>query len=167
MITIQIPGREAPYEIHAVAVDYNGTIACDGLLLEGVAQRVRALVDAGVEVHVLTADTFGTVQEQCAGLGAVVKPFAHEGAAARKEEIVRGLATAAGREPGEGSGVCAIGNGFNDVQMFDAADLRICVQHAEGAFAGLLGHADVVVTSPCDAFDLLLRPNRLRATLRN
>ena len=26
--------------------------------------------------------------------------------------------------------------------------------------------ADVVVTSPLDAFDLLLNPNRLRATLR-
>lgn len=167
MISIEIPGRERPFEIFAVAVDYNGTIARDGVLVRGVAERVRALADAGVEVHILTADTYGTVEAQCAGLGAVVKPFAHAGAAVCKEEIVRGLAAAAGREPGEGSGICAIGNGFNDGLMFQASDLRICVIDAEGAWPGLFVNADVVVTSPTDAFDLLLKPNRLRATLRN
>ena len=167
MITIGIPGRERPYEIRAVAVDFNGTIARDGVLIDGVAERVRTLVAAGVEVHVLTADTYGTVEAQCAGLGVKVRPFAHAGAAVCKEEIVRGLAAAAGCEPGAGSGICAIGNGFNDVQMFDAAELRICVLEAEGAYAGLFAHADVVVRDACDAFDLLLRPDRLRATLRN
>lgn len=167
MISIEIPGREQPFRIWAVAVDYNGTIACDGMLIEGVADRVRALVDAGVEVHVLTADTYGTVEAQCAGLGAQVRPFAHAGAAVCKEEIVRGLAAAAGCEPGAGSGICAMGNGFNDMPMFQAADLRICVLDAEGAHPGLLAHADVVARGACEALDLVLKPNRLRATLRN
>ncbi|MBR3257529.1 MAG: ATPase P [Eggerthellaceae bacterium] len=166
-MTIEIPGRAAAFEIRAVAVDFNGTIARDGVLIDGVAERMRALAAAGVEGHVLTADTYGTGEAPCAGLGAVVRPFAHAGAAECKEEIVRGLAAEAGCEPGVGSGICAIGNGFNDVQMFDAADLRICVLEAEGAYAGLLAHADVVVRDARDAFDLLLCPNRLRATLRN
>ena len=167
MITIEIPGRATAFEIRVVAVDFNGTIARDGVLIDGVAERMQALVAAGVEVCVLTADTYGTVQAQCEGLGVVVRPFAHAGAAVCKEEIVRGLVATAGCEPGPGSGICAIGNGFNDVQMFDMADLRICVLEAEGAYAGLFAHADVVVRDACDAFDLLLCPNRLRATLRN
>ena len=167
MIRIEVPGRERAFEISAVAVDFNGTIARDGELIDGVAERMRALADAGVEVHVLTADTYGTVEAQCAGLGARVRTFAHAGAGACKEEIVRELAAVAGREPGAGSGVCAIGNGFNDAAMFQAADLRICVIDAEGAWPGLFAVSDVAVTSPVDAFDLLLRPNRLRATLRS
>lgn len=51
--------------------------------------------------------------------------------------------------------------------MFDAAELAVAVLGREGMCAQLLAHADVLVTSPEDALDLLLKVNRLRATLRN
>ena len=156
MIEIQIPGREAPLCIKSLALDYNGTIARDGILLPEAAERIRKLTEK-VEVYVLTADTYGTVQQQCAGLGVTIKPFPHAGAALCKEEIVRDL----------GDGVCAVGNGFNDIRMFDLAALSIAVLEKEGMCAALLAHADVLVTSPADALDLLLQPDRLRATLRN
>ena len=156
MIEIRIPGREAPLRITSVVLDYNGTIARDGLLLAGAADRIRRLAEQ-TEINVLTADTYGTVQQQCEGLGVTVRTFPREGAAACKAEIVRSL----------GGGVFAVGNGFNDIPMFDEADMAVAVLEKEGLCAALLSHADVLVTSPEDALDLLLQPDRLRATLRS
>ena len=156
MIEIEIPGREEKLRIASVVLDYNGTIARDGLLLEGAAERIRALAGKAA-VYVLTADTYGTVERQCEGLGVTVRTFPRAGAARCKEEIVRSL----------GGGVFAVGNGLNDIQMFDAVDLAVAVLEREGLCAALLPHADVLVSSPEDALDLLLRPDRLRATLRS
>lgn len=63
-------------------------------------------------------------------------------------------------------GILCIGNGFNDIQMLDAAALRVAVLEWEGLRPALLPHADVLVSSVLDALDLLILPNRLRATLR-
>ena len=154
-MAIEIPGREA-LEIFHVVLDYNGTIAVDGTLLPGVAERIAAL-QASVSVTVLTADTYGTVRAQCEPLGISVQAFPQAGAALRKESIVRSLT----------GGVACVGNGYNDMQMFDAAALRIAVLEREGLCSALLSHADVLVSSPLDALDLLLHPKRLCATLRS
>ena len=158
MITIDIPGREHPLEIEALILDYNGTIAKDGALIEGIPERLVKLADA-VDVYVLTADTYGTVRGQCEPLGVTIRTFPHAGAAVCKEEIVRELKQSAK--------VCAVGNGLNDVQMMDAADFAVAVLEAEGMYAGLLPHANVLVRSAEEALDLFLEPDRLRATLRN
>ena len=155
MLTIEIPGRET-LEISHVVLDYNGTVAVDGALLPGLAERIAALKKS-VTVTVLTADTYGTVRAQCEPLGITVETFPRAGAAQCKEEIVRGLS----------GGAVSVGNGFNDIQMFDAAALSIAVLEKEGLCAPLLAHADVLVSSPLDALDLLLRPKRQCATLRS
>ena len=144
MIVIEIPGRE-PLKINHVVLDYNGTAAVDGMLLKGVKERIARLKELA-HVYVLTADTYGTVTRQCEPLGITVRTFPREGAAGCKEEIV---------------------NGFNDIQMFDAAQLSIAVLEREGMCAALLSHASVVVRSIEDGLDLLLKPDRLRATLRS
>lgn len=41
-----------------LVTDYNGTLACDGALIPEVIPLIRALA-TGLEVHVVTADTFG------------------------------------------------------------------------------------------------------------
>lgn len=156
MIEIQIPGRERPLHIASVVLDYNGTIARDGVLLPAAAERIARLSRL-TQVYVLTADTYGTVESQCSGLGVTVKTFPQAGAAACKADIVREL----------GAGVCAIGNGFNDIPMCSLAELSIAVLEREGLCAPLLSHVDVLVTSPEDAMDLLLKSDRLRATLRS
>ena len=158
MISIDIPGREHPLEIEALVLDYNGTIAKDGALIEGIPKRLIKLAEA-VEVYVLTADTYGTVRGQCEPLGVTVRTFPHAGAGVCKEEIVLELR--------RNAKVCAVGNGFNDVQMMDAADFAVAVLDAEGMYAGLLPHADVLVRAAGEALDLFLKPDRLRATLRN
>ena len=62
--------------------------------------------------------------------------------------------------------VACVGNGYNDVAMFDEADLGIAVLDAEGAYAGLIAHADILARSAAEGLSLLLYPDRIRATLR-
>ena len=147
MIKIEIPGRET-IEIEHVVLDYNGTIALDGQLIAGAAERIRKLSKL--------ARVYGTVQAQCAGLGAEIRTFPRANAADCKEEIVRSL----------GGKAACIGNGFNDIKMFGIAELAIAVMDGEGVCAALISHADVLVRSAEEGLDLLLKPDRLRATLR-
>ncbi|MCR5482208.1 MAG: HAD family hydrolase [Clostridia bacterium] len=156
MIKIEIPGRDEPLELRYLVLDYNGTIACDGKLLEDAAQAIEKLKD-NLEIYILTADTYGNVRKECEKTGAKIETFAHAGAGVCKEETVKRL----------GKGVCAFGNGFNDIAMFDAADFSVCIIGEEGAYSGAISHADIVVTSAKDAFNLLLKPDRIRAGLRN
>lgn len=155
MIKIEIPGRDT-LNIEQLVLDYNGTIAEDGNLINGVEERLARIRDS-VEIYILTADTYGTVRSQCEHMGIHVETFPRAGAAECKLEIVKSL----------GENTMCIGNGFNDVLMFDQADLSVAVIEKEGLYAGLLNHADVVTTSILDALDLLLHTNRLRATLRS
>lgn len=154
MITIEIPGREI-LTIDQVVFDYNGTIAVDGMLAPGLAERFLKLKELA-EICVLTADTYGTVRKQCEPLGIAVQTFPRANAAACKENIINSMT----------GGICCIGKGYNDMKMFAAAALRIAVLGKEGVYPGLLTLSDVLVSCPEDALDLLLKPDRLRATLR-
>lgn len=154
MLRIQIPGREELTLSHLI-LDYNGTIAEDGDLIPGIAPRLEDLSRV-LSISVITADTHGTAARNCAGLPLSLLTYPTVQVGSIKAEEVKKL---------EG-GVACIGNGFNDIQMSDASDLSICVIGKEGCCGALLNHADVIVTSIQDALDLLLTPNRLRATLR-
>jgi soluble P-type ATPase len=154
MLNIQIPGRELLTLNHLV-LDYNGTIAEDGNIIGGIRPRLAEL-SKELSIYVITADTHGTAAKKCEGLPLQVLTFPTTEVGKIKAEEVTKL---------EG-GVITIGNGFNDIQMSDAADLSICVIGKEGCCGALLAHSDVVVTSVEDALDLLLKTGRLRATLR-
>ncbi len=154
MLKIQIPGREELTLSHLI-LDYNGTIAEDGELIPGIGPRLEAL-SGDLRIYVITADTHGTAAQKCQGLPLQVLTFP-------TTEVGKIKAEEAGKLAG---GVVCIGNGFNDIGMSDVCDLSICVIGSEGCCGALLLHADVVVTSILDALDLLLKPGRLRATLR-
>lgn len=154
MLKIRIPGREEMTLRHLI-LDYNGTIAEDGEIIEGIRPRLAEL-SKDLAVYVITADTHGTAAKKCEGLPLQVLTFPTTEVGAIKAEEVRRL----------GGGVAVIGNGFNDILMSDAADLSVCVIGKEGCCAALLAHTDVAVTSVEDALDLLLKPSRLCATLR-
>ena len=154
MLTIKIPGREDLNLSHLI-LDYNGTIAEDGFIIAGIAPRLEEL-SKSLRICVITADTHGTAAQRCAGLPLEVKTFPTTQVGAIKAAEARKLS----------GGVVCIGNGFNDIEMSDACDLSICVIGREGCCGKLLAHADVVVTSIHDALDLLLKSDRLRATLR-
>lgn len=156
MIRIEISGM-SPLEIEHLVLDYNGTIAINGGLIEGVAERLAAL-SALVDVHVLTADTYGSVYEQCRDLNLSVDVIGKYHQDREKLNFIESLK----------SEYCvAIGNGRNDVLMLESAALGIGVIQGEGMSTKTLMSSDIVFTSINDALDALLHPNRLIATLRN
>ena len=153
MIQIDVPDRET-INIEHVVFDVNGTLACDGVLIEGVAERLAQL-RRGAEVHLLTADTHGRQAAIDAALGLTATIIQH--GATEKGAYVLGLGA---------DQVAVVGNGANDIAMFNAAALRIAVLGPEGMATALLSSADVLVSDINDALDLLLYPQRLVATLR-
>jgi soluble P-type ATPase len=153
-LRVEIPGWRV-LELKHLVLDLNGTLALDGALLPGVEQAVGQLGEH-LTCHLITADTFGTA----AGLlGPEVNlALINRGdEAAQKLEIVQRLGADC---------VVALGNGAIDALMLKAAALGIAVLGAEGAAATTLAAAEVVVPGPLEGLELLLKPDRLRATLR-
>jgi soluble P-type ATPase len=156
MLTIQIPGG-LQGGFTDLVLDYNGTLAEDGALIDGVANRLTALADF-LTVHVITADTFGSAASALAGLPVRLKILSAGAQDLAKAGFVHELGAAR---------TIAVGNGRNDALMLHTAALSLAVIQAEGAAQITLAAADVVVKSINDALDLLLQPKRLIATLRN
>ncbi len=156
MIEITIPGQGKLNLLHLV-LDYNGTIAFDGRLIGGVRERLAAL-SRSVDIHVLTADTFGSVARELSGVPCQLFVIPKEEQARAKADYTAQL----------GNERCAcVGNGRNDVLMLQTAALGIAVIQAEGASARAVLAADIVTTNVLDALDLLANPLRLAATLRS
>ncbi|SCC94208.1 conserved hypothetical protein [Thiomonas sp. X19] len=139
-----------------LVLDFNGTLASDGLLLPGVAERLAWLAN-DLTVHVITGDTNGTAAAQLDGLDCRLHVLPPTDQARIKRDYVLALGAA---------GVVAIGNGRNDARMLQAAALGIAVLGEEGCAAATLAAADVLTRSIDDALELLLRPQRLVASLR-
>ncbi|PHR27422.1 MAG: ATPase P [Desulfotalea sp.] len=156
MIEIVIPGG-ATLSIHHLVLDYNGTVALDGQLIEGVVERLKLLAQC-VQLHVLTADTHGTVRQKVAGVPCLLHVIAEVAQDNQKSEYINALGA---------NTVVAIGNGRNDAIMLAKAALGIAVLQNEGMSALLMTASDVICKDIKDALDLLLIPTRLKATLRN
>jgi len=153
MIELTIPGF-GDFAIEHLVMDVNGTIATDGVLLPGVHDRLNIL-RTQLQVHLLTADTHGKQVEIDAQLSLQAEIIVRGGV--QKADTVRQL---------HAETVVAIGNGLNDADMCRAAAIGIAVMGDEGAAAALIQSADIVTRDINSALDLLLNPNRLRATLR-
>jgi soluble P-type ATPase len=61
MIKIDIPGHGI-LTLEYLVMDYNGTLALDGKLFDGLEEILNKL-SRNLELHVITADTFGQVDE--------------------------------------------------------------------------------------------------------
>ncbi|MBU4233718.1 MAG: HAD hydrolase family protein [Proteobacteria bacterium] len=155
MLDINIPGVQ-PLRLTHLILDYNGTLARDGSLLEGVAERLEILAKH-LEIHIVTADTFGSVRTQVAGLPVQLAVIPPDNQAQAKAAYIENLGPA---------NSVAIGNGRNDALMLKQAALGIAVVQTEGAATEALLAAEVVTPGIVDALDLLLSPDRLKATLR-
>ena len=155
MIDIDIPGRP-PLRLATALVDFNGTLARDGQLIDGVAERLRAL-SASIDVRVVTGDTTGTAREALAGLPVSIDIMPRDDQEHAKCAVIERL---------DPDATVAIGNGRNDRAIVQRAALSIAVIGPEGCALDVLLHADVACGSIVDALDLLLAPRRLVATLR-
>ena len=155
MLNIGIPGFRALHLEHLV-LDFNGTLARDGQLLDGVVPHIEAL--AGIlAIHVVTGDTHGSARTQLQGLPLTLTILDPEHQAEAKQAHVQRL----------GADRCAcIGNGRNDRLMLQEASLGVAVTGAEGLAVEALTAAHLFVPHIHDALDLLRTPQRLVATLR-
>ena len=155
MIEVNIPGR-GKLAIEHLVMDVNGTLALDGILMDGVVERISRLRDH-MHVHLLTADTHGgqAVIDRLLGFEAVRIQPGDE--LEQKAAYVRKL----GAER-----VAAIGQGANDAGMLRAAALGICVMSVEGLALETLQSAHLLLPDILSALDLLEKPLRLIASLR-
>jgi soluble P-type ATPase len=151
-IRVDIPQRGSSELLHAV-FDINGTLAVDGAAYPEVAERLQQLAEH-LTIHLLTAGTHGNLTELEQTLGFSLH-IIH-----RADEKVRYV------QQLDPAHVVAIGNGVNDAGMLRLAALGVAVLTTEGVSTRALQAADVLVHSPVDAIDLLLKPKRLIATLR-
>jgi len=158
MISCSIPGR-GTIEIHHLVCDLNGTLALEGELLPGVADALSQLKNE-MEIHIISADTFGKLPQVKAVLGESVRHF-HTlqvgSEAEQKLEYVEALGA---------SKVVAIGQGTNDRLMLKGAALGVGVVSPEGSALETLLSADIIVPDILRALELFLNPDRLKATLR-
>jgi soluble P-type ATPase len=155
VIEINVPGGTRLRLSHLI-LDYNGTLACDGTLIPGVAERLTVLAEH-LDIHIVTADTFGSVRSQVAHLPVQLQVIPPENQDQAKAAYIENL--------GSNNSV-AMGNGRNDALMLKQAALGVAVVQTEGAALEALLAAKVVTPGIVDALDLLLHPDRLKATLR-
>ncbi|ODA39510.1 HAD hydrolase family protein [Desulfosporosinus sp. BG] len=155
MIQVTIPGK-GTMTLKVLVLDYNGTLALDGEMFESVKENLLQL-SSFVEIHILTADTYGTVARQCKGLPVEVKVLESLDHTTEKADYLLQF---------NNQEIIAIGNGANDQLMLERAHLGIAVIGLEGASIQTLLSADLVVNRIEDAFGLLIETQRLKATLR-
>ena len=155
MIEINIPGR-GTLSIKYLVLDYNGTIALDGDLVGQVREKINLLAER-LDVYIITADTHGWCAKACQGLNAKLHILSRPIGGPEKRDFVNELGA---------EFVAAVGNGANDALMLEKSGLGIAVIGPEGVAVKSVVAADVAVTNIIDAFDLLLLPKRLIATLR-
>lgn len=155
MIEIKIPGF-GQLALEHIVLDYNGTLAFDGELLAGVKDRLNKLAQS-VQIHVLTADTFGKATSQLKDIPCKLHILEKNNEDCQKDNYIKGLGS---------DNAVAFGNGNNDRSMLKMAALGIAIIDGEGCAITSIQAADIIVTDINHGLDLLLNPLRCKATLR-
>ncbi len=155
MIRVEIPGYGV-VEIKNLLLDYNGTLAVGGYVVAGVREILGQLATL-VDIYVITADTFGSVQAELAGMPVKVTRISGKDERAEKLALVRQLGPQV---------TLAIGNGNNDALMLKESVIGIVIMGREGCAKSALDNADLLVGDTLCALEMLTNPDRLKATLR-
>jgi soluble P-type ATPase len=157
-IAIDIPGFGKRH-VRIVVSDYTGTHSFGGAIAPDVKRRLRELVSL-VDLHIVTADSFGTAESELTGIATPhkLRTSTHD---IEKADYVRRFNL---------SQVAAFGNGNNDRLMLrtvkEGGGLAMAVDNGEGCAMDAMRNADLFVVGAANALDLLLDPVRLKATLR-
>jgi soluble P-type ATPase len=158
-IAVDIPGF-GRLELGTVASDYTGTLSRGGKVSDDVRGRLVQLAGL-VDIHILTADTFGTADRELVGLPVTVHRLDAMGQDVQKTRFVEKMNAAQ---------VVAFGNGNND-RLFlgavkKAGGLAVAIDNGEGCAMDTLQNANLFIVGAENALDLLIETNRLKATLR-
>jgi len=158
-ISIDIPGFGLRH-IDKLLTDYTGTLSSGGRLTEGVRESLNRLAEL-LEIHVITADTFGLAREELRGIDTVFFLLAGERQDVQKQAYGERL----------GLAHCVVfGNGNNDRLLLKAAKefggIAIAVDNGEGCATDALIHSHIFIVGAVNALNLLLEPKGCKATLR-
>jgi len=154
-MNLNIPGY-GNMDIKHVVFDYNGTIALDGNLIQGVKEEMKKYSDR-MNFHVITADTFGFVQKEIKDIDCTLTIIPKKDQAQTKLEYILELGA---------KHTLAVGNGSNDRKMLKHAGIGIAVLQDEGLACSSLVAADLVVKDILDVFGFFRTKERMIATLR-
>jgi len=156
LIEFEIPGFKK-FTIENIVLDYNGTLAFHGQLIEGIEEKLKFL-SKKANIHILTADTFGCVKEEIKNetLNIVVLDKKTKGSE-NKRNFIKSL---------DAERTAAVGNGSNDAAMLKTAAIGIAVMGKEGVSKKCLTNSDLLVSDIHNALDLLINVKSLIATLR-
>lgn len=139
--------------------DFTGTLSREGKLTPGLKPLLLRLAKL-VDLEIVTGDTYGTAGQQLRGIAApnLLKP--------KKQDVQkRSFAKRFDLEQ-----VVAFGNGNNDRLLLRAVKqgggVAIAIDNGEGCAIDALMNAHIFVTGAVSAFNLLLNPTALKATLR-
>jgi len=155
MIRIDIPGW-GNMEVENVVLDLNGTLATDGKIPSEVKKKINALAGQ-VKIYVLTADTQGTATEEVRDMKVELIKIEGKDSKEGKFNFLKSL---------DLEKTIAMGNGNNDQFILKEAGIGIAILGDEGISVISLKQADIMAKNISDALDLLLKPKRLMATLR-
>lgn len=142
--------------ISNIVLDYNGTLSKDGVLKDEVKALIPLLLKK-YNIHVITADTFGSVHKQLEEFDVTIKVITSDNHTLEKETYVKKLGT---------SSCVAVGNGNNDVLMLKSSELGIALLGDEGCAKDTLMESDLVCKSIEDALMLFINTKRVIASLR-
>lgn len=152
---IEIPNFKT-VNITDIVCDYNGTIAKDGKVLPEIKALFKQLSKM-YKLHVITADTFGSVHSQLQEYNTTIKVLSSDNHTEEKAQYINML----------GCESCvALGNGNNDSAMLISAAIGIAILGDEGCSKDALLNSDLICKTISDALDLLLNTKRVVATLR-
>lgn len=153
---INVPGRNN-LEIRNVVFDYNGTLAVDGVMSEYVKEMLTT-ISQHLNIYIITADTYGNVRTQCKCLPVNIETFPEGNATIYKKKFVEKI--------GE-KYTLAVGNGLNDVEMLKKAALSVAILGEEGCSSQAIINSHITCKDIKDVFNMILKKDRIRATLRD
>ncbi len=143
-------------DIKHIVLDYNGTLATDGILLPKIGDLLMILCKQ-YTLHVITSDTFSSAAKQLEEFDVELKILKSQNHTQEKADYITSL----------GSQYCAaIGNGNNDSEMLKTSAIGIAVVGDEGCSTIAMSNADIVCKKSMDALMLFVQTKRLTATLR-
>tara|TARA_B100001063_G_scaffold201182_1_gene194498 strand:- start:2294 stop:2761 length:468 start_codon:yes stop_codon:yes gene_type:complete len=155
-VKVNIPGKEE-LELQNIVFDYNGTIAIDGKLIEGIKKSINELSNS-FKFYVITADTYGSVEKELVDTNCEIIKISKSSQDISKLDFIKSLGS---------STTLSVGNGRNDKLMLKESILGIAILQDEGLCTETLLNSDILVKSIFDVFSFLKDENRLIATLRN
>ena len=155
MISVEIPGF-GDIEIKNLVLDYNGTLATNGFLQDGMREIIDALAKS-IKIYVITADTFGNVESELKNLPIEVIKLTGSDERREKLELIEKLGPKV---------TVAMGNGNNEAFMLKASIVGICIMGQEGCSKSALDSSNLAIVNIKSALELLISSDRQKATLR-